>query len=320
MRYAISQSVASVLAVCAAALAQTPAARPQFEVASIKPAPPLNPADIAAGKVHLGMTVDGNRVRIGYMSLTELIVTAFKVKRHQVSGPDWMNSERFDIVAKMPDKGTKEQAEEMLQGLVAERFKLVFHKEPREQSVYALVVAKGGPKLKESAKEEDTPPARDDKGTTINFGAGTMRQSGNGMIVTARDQKGAMKMTMVEGKMRMESTQTDMPRLCDLLTGFVGKPVVDFTELKGLYDVTLEFSLQELMAIARRAGVAIPGTGMMGAPGGSTGNNPADAASDPTTAGSVFTSIQQLGLKLESRKAPVDTIIVDQIEKTPTEN
>ena len=77
--------------------------------------------------------------------------------------------------------------------------------------------------------------------------------------------------------------------------------------------------MQEIMAMAQKAGVAVPGM-MPGATGGGAEGRPADAASDPTASGSIFTSIQAMGLKLENRKAPVDSIVVDKIEKTPTEN
>jgi uncharacterized protein (TIGR03435 family) len=300
---------------------QAPAPKPQFEVATIKPAPPLNPAMAASGKMHIGMNVDAARVDIGYLSLNDLIMVAYKVKQHQVVGPDWMKNERFDILAKMPEGATKEQVPEMLQSLLAERFGLAFHKEMKEQSVYGLLVAKGGPKLKESSTEEEPVPKPDEKGggKTINFGGGQIRQSGNSMVMKANDQAGTTRMTMADGKMKMESTKVKMDAFAELISRFVGKPVVDMTELKGSYDTTLEISMAEMMALAQKVGVNVPGMRGGGPPAGDAGR-PADAASDPTTSGSVFSSIQQLGLKLESRKAPVDTIVVDKLEKMPTEN
>ena len=84
-----------------------------FEVASIKPSqeitPALGKAVIASGKLHIGMSVDAARVEIGFMSLADLIPIAFAVKPYQVSGPEWMKVQRFDILAKMPDGATKEQ-------------------------------------------------------------------------------------------------------------------------------------------------------------------------------------------------------------------
>src|SRR5678816_830986 len=79
-----------------------------FEVASIKPAEQITPAMIASGKLHLGMSIDGARVDIGYMSLADLIPVAYNVKPFQVAGPEWMRSQRFDIIAKLPEGATKE--------------------------------------------------------------------------------------------------------------------------------------------------------------------------------------------------------------------
>jgi uncharacterized protein (TIGR03435 family) len=299
-----------------AALAQTPA-KPQFEVATIKPAAPLNPAAIQAGKLRVGLQIDKARVDIGFLSLADMIQAAFKLKQHQVVAPDWAKNERFDILAKIPEGGTKEQVPEMLQQLLIERFGLKFHRETKDLNVYGLLVAKGGHKLKESSAEPDVPLPDNKGGQTIAFGGGQVRQSGNTFTIKADDQPGTMKMTMVDGKMRMESTKAKMETLAEMLSRFVGKPVVDMTELKGMYDVALEMSMQEILNLARQQGVAVPTAAP--AAGGDAGR-PADAASDPTAGGSIFTSIQALGLRLESRKAPVETLIVDQLEKTPTEN
>src|SRR5215469_1856057 len=75
--------------------APTPAPGPAFEVASVKPAPPLDPAKIMAGKMHIGMSVDTARVDIGNLSLADLIRIAYKIKTYQLNGPDWMTSTRF---------------------------------------------------------------------------------------------------------------------------------------------------------------------------------------------------------------------------------
>jgi uncharacterized protein (TIGR03435 family) len=316
------------LILAASAFAQTPAPKLQFEVATIKPAPPMNPAAIAAGKMHVGMSVDGSRVDIGFVALPDLIQAAYKVKQHQVVAPDWAKSQRFDILAKMPEGSNKDQVPEMLQSLLADRFGLTFHKEPREQSVFALVVAKGGHKMKEAPKqekqekkEEPAEPKPDPKGTnTINFGGGSIKQSGNSMVVTSKEMSGQMKMTMVEGKMHMEADRMKMEPFADMLTRFVGKPVVDMTELKGEYEAAIDISMAELMNIARAQGMMAPGMMGGGAPAGGDAGRPADAASDPTSGGSIFTSIQALGLKLENRKTPFDTIIVDKLSKEPTEN
>src|ERR1035437_1845032 len=119
-----------------------PGQTPAFEVASIKPSEPITPAMIASGKLHAGMKVDGKRVDIGNFGLMQLICKAYDVKPYQVLGPSWlqavgMSGQRFDIVANLPEGATKEQVPQMLQALLAERFKLVVHQESKEQAVYA---------------------------------------------------------------------------------------------------------------------------------------------------------------------------------------
>jgi uncharacterized protein (TIGR03435 family) len=128
-------------------------------------------------------------------------------------------------------------------------------------------------------------------------------------------QTGAMRMNMgADNTWRMEFSKVQVSAFADMLTRFVDRPVIDMTELKGDYQVALEMSMQDLMAMARAAGVGGAVGGGGGAPAG-----PADAASDPSS-GSIFQSVQKLGLKLESRKAPVDIIVIDRLEKAPTEN
>src|SRR5579862_6624980 len=145
-----------------AVFAQAPATPPlAFEVASIKPAGPLDPTAIAQGKIHIGMKVDGAICDIGSFSLKDLIRTAYEVKDYQITGADSLGSpldaQRFNIQATMPEGATEKQVPQMLQTLLADRFKLVVHRETRDHQVYALVVAKGGPKMKEA--EPDPPPA-----------------------------------------------------------------------------------------------------------------------------------------------------------------
>jgi uncharacterized protein (TIGR03435 family) len=307
---------AALLLAAGAALGQTPAAAPAFEVASVKPAGPLNPAAIASGQMRVGMKIDAARVDIGSLSLADLIRIAYRVKAYQVSGPDWMSTERFDVRAKLPEGSNQEQVPEMLQALLAERFKLTIHRQTKEQNVYALVVGKGGAKLKESVAEADAPPAGDPPAgaTVLGEGKDQVRMSankgGNGMVVSSA-QTGTMKMSMGQGgAMHMESSKMSVTTLVEMLTRFVDRPVLDMTELKGTYQVALDLTMEDLRGMARTAGVMLP-------PGG--GGAPAESASDPS-GGSIFSSVQQMGLKLEPRKAPVELIVVDKAEKTPTEN
>ena len=118
-----------------------------------------------------------------------------------------------------------------------------------------------------------------------------------------------------EGTMRLAMEKMTMPALADALSQFVDRPVVDMTELKGNYQVALDLSPADLMAAARTAGVAIPGR----MPAAADAGRPADAASDPSGS-SIFAAVQQLGLKLDSQKQPMERLVVDHLERMPTEN
>lgn len=303
----------TIVAALAPVLAQN---GPAFEVATVKPAQLPTPQQMMAGKAHLGMNVDAARVDIGAMSLADLIRIAYRVKSYQISGPEWMKTERFDVMGKIPEGVSKDKVPEMLQAMLADRFGLKFHRESQEHPIYALVVAKGGSKLKESPPDE-APPA-DDKasGMTIGTEKGPVHVTSDskGMVVRG-GETGTTRMTMVDGKMHMEASRMSMDALADALSRFVERPVVDMTELKGNYQVALELSMEDLRNVARAQGVMIPGPG----PGGDGAKSPADAASEPS-GGSIFQAVEKLGLKLDARKAPLDTLIIDQIEKTPTAN
>ena len=285
---------------------------PAFEVASIKPSEPVTPAMVASGKLHVGMKIDAKRVDIGNMSLMQLICKAYDVKTYQVSGPSWMQSvglsgQRFDIVANLPEGATKEQVPQMLQTLLAERFKLTVHKESKEQAVYALVVGKGGPKIKPS----EPPPAAPD-GTAPNpavtgSNSVSITQGKGGATVSDGTGKSQKMTPSPDGKsMRLDITGATLAELAEGLSPLTDHPVVDMTGLAGKFDMTLDISMQELMNVARAAGAAVPPP-----PAG-------DAASDPGN--TVFTAVQALGLKLEPRKTPTTFIVVDRVEKMPTEN
>jgi uncharacterized protein (TIGR03435 family) len=135
-----------------AALAQIPAAPPTFEVAVIKPSLPMSTALplLMQGKLKVGMSIDKARVDMGFVTLTDLIVTACNVKPHQISGPDWLSMERFDIQAKLPEGASEDQVPEMLRAMLVERFGMKTHMESRTVAAYALVVGKNGAKLQPS--------------------------------------------------------------------------------------------------------------------------------------------------------------------------
>jgi uncharacterized protein (TIGR03435 family) len=316
-----------VLALCSiapqAALAQTPAAVTgtalTFEVASIKQAPQITPAMMMSGKIHVGMKIDAARVDIGYWTVMQLICEAYKLKAYQVSGPDWLKnlqSEHFDVVATMPAGATKEQVPQMLQALLADRFKLAVHNDSKEANVYALVVAKGGLKIKESTPPP--PPTDDDAAKAASTGSSSVaiKTTSNGATVSTGTGE-TQKMSMApDGKsMRMEISNVTISKLADGLAPMLDLPLVDMTGTTARYDVVLDLSMADMMNAARAAGANVPGP----PPSASGAGNPADAASDPG-GGSIFTAIQSLGMKLEKRKVPLTGIVVDKVEKMPTEN
>lgn len=230
-----------LLILCSAmAFAQTPG----FEVASIKP-------NNSAGGISAIRLTTG-RVAMENVSLKKMTLWAYGIpddREYALAGPDLLTSEHFDLQASFPADSTPEQVRSMTQKLLAERFKLALHKETRQLPVYALVVAKNGPKIH-----------------AVEDGSGkTSGRPGH-----------------------FEAAKVTMQHFADLIGRFLGQQVVNDTGLAGVYDFTLEWAPDELK----------------------TGDG-----------ASLFTALQeQLGLKLEGRKASVEVLVVDRVEKAPTAN
>ena len=273
----------------AAASPSTPAAALSFEVASIKPN--------RSGDMRMGIRFMPGRFTTTGATVSQLITLAYEVRDFQVSGgPSWISSDRYDIDAKEPDALAEEleklppdqRREKMgllLQSLLVDRFGLKVSHGTKEFPVYALVVGKNGPKIQE-AKPGDTYPNGMKGPDGRALGHGGMMRMGPG-----------------------ELTGQGVPIqfLAQNLSGQLGRTVLDQTGLKGNYDFTLKWTPDQ------------GGPGMVsGPPGAGPGpdNPPPPDASGP----SIFTAVQeQLGLKLESAKGPVEIIIIDHVEK-PSEN
>jgi uncharacterized protein (TIGR03435 family) len=261
--------------------------QPAFEVASIKPAKPL-----PMGQRRIGMNSDGGMLRYTNVSLRDCIRVAYRVKEFQVQGPDSL-SERFDIVAKLPDGSSEEQIPEMLQALLSERFKLKLHSDTKEHSIYALVVAKGGPKLKPA----EIP-------TADGAAAGGRRPSAGG-------PRRGMSIMMGPDGAHLKAPSAALSTLAEMISRFSERPVVDMTGVEGQYDFDLVFTPENTPNMP----------GMMRRPmGPPPGGGPAPGEPPAPRAGSIYDSVRPYGLKLEPRKAPMQILIVDHIEKTPTEN
>ena len=298
------RTVTTAAAFCAMALAQTPAS-PTFEVASIKPAAPQEMGRIMMGTRGGPGTPDPGQYTATNLPLSRLIMQAYNVRSFQVTGPSWIDSQHFDVVAKVPQGTTQEQFRLMLQNLLAERFKLAVHKESKEVPIYALLVGKGGIKMKESAPLDPNAP---DVPKTL--APPTMGR--DGMPKMAAGGRGNIMMMGPNG-FRMQGGHSTMAQLSDILSNQLGRPVVDMTGLTAQYDYTLDFSPEGLQMMKGMPAMPPPGAG--GERGGPTSDGGRE--SGPT----LFTAVQeQLGLKLEPRKGPVDLIVVDSAEKTPIEN
>lgn len=245
--------------------ATPPAAQPAFEVASIK----LNTSGEPGSQMRSG---GGGEIIMRNFSLKQIIKMAYEVKDYSLSGPEWLDSERFDINAKPPAGTARDQMRPMLRALLTERFKLAVHREPKTLSAYALVADKNGLKV----KEVEAPGA----------GSGSQMRMGRGQL-------NAQKMSMAQ--------------LADSLAGTLDRPVVDKTEVKGVFDIKLEWTPDESQP--------------MGVPGGPGDGGERRPAADNPSGPSIFTALQeQLGLKLQGQKLPVEIVVIDHVEKVPTEN
>jgi uncharacterized protein (TIGR03435 family) len=288
-------TAACLLAAAQSGAAQTPASKPidapaVFEAASIKPQAPSSDGSI---RIMVQYPANGRFTGTG-VSVKRLICVAYGLSDFQVlGGPDWIDSDRYDVLA-TPGSALEEQLQkmnseesslvkrQMLQALLADRFKLTLHHDTKELPIYALVVAKGGPKLQETKPDDANPDAAN----------APAHPSG----------KGRMRMSIDSGAIEMTAQGMAMDGLARQLASQLGSTVQDQTGLKGNYDFTLHFTPEDARMDASE-------------PGG--GGNASLADNSGT---SIFAAVQdQLGLKLESKKGPVEVVVVDHVDK-PSDN
>ena len=255
-----------------------------FEVASVKQAAP------SSGPVRSSMrggpgTSDPSQIAFTNVTLMNVLLRAYDVKSYQATGSDWLSSERYDITAKIPPGATKEQFNFMLQNLLSDRFHLVLHHETRQLQGYELVTGKNAAKLKASSEtgpnvEPTTAPKIDANGFPQLTAPGLVMMEG------------------IRGKAVVSfltARAQPLSALAEQLSKEFRMPVLDKTGLTGRFDFTLEFAPE--------------------APGAA----PADI-SDESAANLISAVPQQLGLKLDSKKIPVDVLVVDGADKIPSEN
>jgi uncharacterized protein (TIGR03435 family) len=228
----------------------------------------------------IAMTGSG-RVRLQNSTLLDLIATAYSVRATQVSGPAWLSDQTFDIEAEVPDGTPKEELNAMLQSLLEERFGLKVHRGTQTGQGFALVVGKNGPRLKPA---EPPAPAQ---GLTEEEQKAQVGKKLQTSVAGMKGQQGpSASGSEATGGANTESwSSITTEELASQLVRFVEAPVIDETGLTGTYSVTIEASKT----------ADVPG-------------------------GTVFDAVEKLGLKLEPRKVTVDTVVVDQVSKTPTPN
>jgi uncharacterized protein (TIGR03435 family) len=285
-----------------------------FDAASVKPAPPLTPD--GQGRMLLPRpsggpgTQDPGRIHYPYMTLRNLLTTAYDIKTFQIVGPGLLDTERFDITATMPPDTTKEQFRAMLQNLLAERFKMTIHRETKELPMYSLVVAKNGPKMKEST---DAAPVNDGDPPLPPPLPAQPKIGPDGFPALEVPAGAPIIIFMMPGRARMFGRQKTMQELAERLTGLMSRPVTDATALKAKYDFTLTYSPEGMNGLM---GPMPPPPGGAGA-----GGPPVAGLSEAEPLPDVFGAVQaQLGLRLEPKKGPIELIVIDHVEKTPTEN
>jgi uncharacterized protein (TIGR03435 family) len=297
-----------------------------FDVATVKPA--ALPTPNGRGMIMIGRptggpgTNDPGRIHYPFTNLKTLLQNAYDVKDFQISGPDWLATERFDIQATMPPETTKEQFKVMLQNLLAERFKMTVHRETKELPMYSMIVGKSGPKLKESPPETSAAPSDADdtpKGPPPLPAPGQMKFDAEGFpkMPLPAGGRGGMFQMMMPGRSRLIATRQTMQELAERLSSVLTKPVIDATGLKAKYDFTLTYSPEGLSS----GGGLFPGAPPPPPPGGGGGEEARKNMPEVEAPQDLFSAIQaQLGLKLEPKKGPVTLLVVDKAEKTPTEN
>jgi uncharacterized protein (TIGR03435 family) len=247
-----------MIAACCMAHTQT------FEVASVKPATPLGPLGMRSIQSGGPGTGDTGTFSCQNCSLYWILGNAYTLHNYDYSGPDWLQTTRFDVAAKVPAGASKSDFQKMISNLLVDRFKMSTHRETRQTEIYEMTVARNGPKFKDSTPAPEGLPVLAMPGVSLSI------TSGHGGI---------------------RSENRTMVWFADLLSNYLRHPVRDATGLTGTYDFVFSWSWED---------------------GPDSAENAAADIVDQLPA--------QLGLKVERKKGPVEVLVIDHMEKTPTPN
>jgi uncharacterized protein (TIGR03435 family) len=271
---------------------------PRFEVVSIKPIGPRSGPGVPLPPRMQGGpgTDDPTRLSMRNMPLNRLVMQAYQVGLVQISGPSWLTridpltpDDKYDIDARVPAGATKEQLPEMLQAMLEGRFALKAHRETKEGPVYDLVIAKDGPKLQESppAPGGEIPPVR------------VASRGPDGFPITPPGYSGAF-VTVSQTSVKIKFIRNSMSEFADWLWGQLKKKVFDRTGLTGAYDFYFEHGRDLPADSANVAGTP--------------------SASEPSGPGIREALQSQLGLRLVDARGPIEMLVIDHIDRTPSEN
>jgi uncharacterized protein (TIGR03435 family) len=272
----------------------------RFEAASVKGVEASLPGGPSRTIVGGPGTSRPGQIAYNEQSLKNLVFLAYAVPFYQLSTPDWMDEEYFNVVAKIPAGASKDDVRVMLQNLLAERFRLKVHRETREMQGYALTVGSNGAKLKQSPPSADAAPAERPAGTP------KFNVDKDGFIVVPAGTAAVMTLPSRDGITRVTGSRQSVEGLCGYLSRQLQQPVSDQTGLKGLFDFHLWFVQGNALSALTPSSA-------------NTNNSPLTDAPDP--APTLIRAVEsQLGLRLDARKVPVDAIVIDHMDRKPAEN
>jgi uncharacterized protein (TIGR03435 family) len=284
-----------VAAICLATVQANAQPQPlRFEVASVR----LSTGPETRGE----QRITGARVDILGSPLRSVLLLAFGVADYQLDGPNWLGSLRVDIRATIPVGATKQQIPGMLETLLKERFALAARREVRPLDSMALVVSEAGAKMREVPPADDIDksfPSRAIDVTTDTLN-GPVRTVFSGLALTTLTQRTMYQIKPTErGTQILDAARMTMVELAALLEINIDKPVIDKTGLAGFYAFMLELpphaSVQRFITLMKTPNAAPTGV-------------------------STFSAVERLGLKLQPQRTPVDVVVIDRIERTPTTN
>lgn len=269
-------------------------AKLQFEVASLKLSPPgrQGPLGFEGGPG----TDDPGQFRAKGIGLTAILTRSLDGKAYRLAALPGMADVKVDIVAKLPPGTTREELNVMLLNLMVERFAIKLHKETREMPGYQLRIAKGGLKMQEAAAAT---------GPDLAYANESIRtvQSPDGKPPLAPGRKGKIRMGIGNGRQRITARLQEMADIVQTCESMMGKPVINETGLKGVYDFYVDFAP----------------LGRGGSAGDSASSTPLGGTDDPAAPFEIAIE-SALGLKLQPKKLQIDVTVIDQMSKTPIEN